>query len=327
MKILIKTTGVFFILLFFVFAAAAQKKCDAPNNTANLPCVKNVLKLGDNEFEVRVYTKLYKNRRIIDRTFAVVHHNEQKGLDAAKKVIAEDGGRLVEVVSKDNDGKPRRYLHIDFGNNTNVCVDPNRIYSKRGIRKFFAGYPRAEDNLEDVCTPITPDMFDSDSDELIREVSRFGTELMKIVTNNNQHKFIIGVHNNVDAKLNVESWNAPGGEAKTAVGVFLANSSPHDAVMDKDDFILVSNKNLFAKILNLGEPYNLALQEDKKYLDKNKELTDDGSMSIYFGTTFRGKTKQVFDYINIEAQGKEDENDEFKERQIRAIRLINKLKL
>lgn len=325
MKILNK--AVFFILLLFVFEAKAQKKCDAPNNTANLPCLKNVLKLGKNEFEVRVYAKPYKSRRAIDRTFAVVHQNEQKGLFAAKKVIAQDGGRLVEIVSKDDNGKPRRYLHFNFRDKTNVCVDPNRIYSIRGIRKFFAGYPRAEDNLEDVCSPVTPDMFDDDNDELVRAVSRFGAELMKIVTNNNRHKFIIGVHNNVDAKLNVDSWNAPGGEAKTAVGVFLANNASHDAVMDKDDFILVTNKSLFAKVLNLDEPFNLALQEDKKYLDKNKETTDDGSMSVYFGTTFRRKTRRVFDYMNIEAQGKDDENDEYKERQTRAIRLINRLKL
>ena len=285
-----------------------------------------VLKLGKSAFEIKIYSKPYKNR-VIDRTFVVVHHNEQKGLQSAKKVIAEDGGRLIEVVSKDASGKPRRYLHLDFADKTNVCIDPNRIYSIRGIRKFFAGYPKAEDNLEDVCTPVTPDMFDSDNDDLIKEISRFGVELLKIVTNNNRHKFIIGVHNNVDLKLDVTTWNAPGGEAKTAVGIFLSNNAAHDAVEDKDDFVLVSNKNLFAKILSLNEPYNIVLQEDKKYLDQNQQSTDDGSMSIYFGTTFWGKTKQVFDYINIEAEGKEDAEDEFKARQTRMIRLINKLKI
>ena len=91
--------------------------------------------------------------------------------------------------------------------------------------------------------------------------------------------------------------------------------------------VIVSNRNLFAKMLSLGEPYNIVLQEDKSYLDKDQAGTDDGSMSIYFGTNFWGKTKQVFDYINIEAQGKEDAEDEFKARQTRMIRLINKLKI
>jgi hypothetical protein len=318
-----KIIFIFFVLLFFVIQTSAQKKCDAPK----LPCVKNVLKLGKNEFEVRVYTRAYPKKRAMDRTFAVVHYNEQKGLSAAKKVISEDGGRLVEVVSNDANGKPRRYLHIDFADKTNVCVDPNRIYSKLGIRKFFNGYPRAEDNLEDVCTPIPAEMFDSDDDAIINEIARFGVELMKIVTSNNRQRFIIGVHNNVDLKLDVASWLAPGGEAKTAVGVFLSNTNSHDAAADKDDFILVTNTNLFVKILNLREYYNIALQEDKKFLDENRAATDDGSMSIYFGTRFWGKTKQVFDYLNIEAQGKEDEEDEFKARQTRAIRLINKLKL
>lgn len=323
-----KTIGLLFIVtLLFVLKVEAQKKCDAPNDGADLPCVKNVLKLGRNEFEVKVYAKPYKTRRRLDRTFAVVHHNEQKGLSAVKKVIAEDGGRLVEIVSKDFEGKPRRYLHVDFADAANVCVDPNRIYSKRGIRRFFAGYPKSEDNPEDVCSPIPPEMFDDENDEIVKEIFNFGVKLVSIFTNNNRHKFIIGVHNNVDAKLDVASWNAPGSEAKTAVGVFLANNPSHDFIADRDDFILVTNTNLFAKVLNFGEPFNLALQEDKKYLDKNKEMTDDGSMSIYFGTNFWRKTKRVFDYANIEAQGKEDENDEYKERQIKAIRLINKMKL
>ena len=296
------------LLLFFVFDAAAQKKCDAPNNTASLPCVKTILKLGKSEFEVRTYTKPYKNR-VIDRTFVVVHHNEQKGLLAAKKVVAEDGGRLVEVVSLNSDSKPRRYLHIDFADKTNVCVDPNRIYSKRGIRRFFAGYPKAEDNLEDVCSPLTPDMFDNDNSELVKEISRFGTQLIEIMTNKNRHRFIVAVHNNVDGKLDADWWIAPGGEAKAAVGIFLSNNAAHNAIVDKDDWVIVSNINLFAKILSLGEPYNIVLQEGKAYLDKDQAGTDDGSMSIYFGTNFWGKTKQVFDYINIEAEGKEDAED------------------
>ena len=322
-----KSIVAFFILLFLVCASNAQTKCDAPDNTAALPCVKQILKLGKNEFEVRVYTKSYKNARAVDRTFAVVHYNEQKGLSAAKKVISEDGGRLVEIVSKSTDGKARRYLHIDFKDQTNVCVDPNRIYSKLGIRKFFAGYPRTEDDLSDVCTPIPADMFDSDDDAVINEISRFGAELLKIVTSNNRQRFIVGVHNNVDLKLDVASWLAPGSEARTSVGIFQANTRAHDAAADKDDFILVSNTKLFVKILNLGEYYNIALQEDKAFLDKNQATTDDGSMSIYFGTRFWGKTRQVYDYINIEAQGKEDAEDEFKTRQTKAIRLINQLKL
>ena len=43
----------------------------------------------------------------------------------------------TEVISTDNSGNPRRYLHFDFGSHENLCVDPNRIYSKKGIVNFF----------------------------------------------------------------------------------------------------------------------------------------------------------------------------------------------
>nr|HMS40288.1 hypothetical protein [Pyrinomonadaceae bacterium] len=108
---------------------------------------------------------------------------------------------------------------------------------------------------------------------------------------------------------------------------FRANTEKHDAVIDADDFVLVTNLNLFTKALALDEPINIALQEGLPFLRKNKNAVDDGSMSIYFGMNYFGKTNRAYDYINIEAEGKDDTEDDAKARQTRLIRLINKLKV
>jgi hypothetical protein len=274
--------------------------------TAQMIPVEKTLKLGLTDVKVRIYTKKLPNKPIT-KTFVVVHHNEQKGLTAVKEVITKltEGGRLVEVVSNDADGDPQRFLHFNFGNQTNLCIDPNRMYSLAGIRKFYReDYPN-----EEGCNQISPNTVGTDAG--INEVFRFGQEMMKIVTLNNTHRFIVGVHNNDDnTGLSVKWWMEGGNEAKTAVGVFLTNKS------DDDDFIMVSTPELFTKVFSLiNNGFSLALQK------KGSDLTDaldDGSMSIYFG-------RKNIKYIIIETAGKPAVVDAHKQRQIEAVAFVNKL--
>lgn len=316
------------LCLFFVFTAESQVK--------PLKCLKNEIAEGalcvetkkiplvqsDNFISIKIYTKRILNKPI-DRTFVVVHANEEKGLDAAKKVVSENYGRLVEVVSNyvgesvPEDNKRRK---LYFGENQKYCIDPNRIYTKVGIAK----------NLSD-CQTIPNNEID--------RIFKFGQELIKIVTNDNRHKFIIGVHNNGLTKLSLDSWGGENGdERKSAVGIFKANDHRSGKVVETGNFLLVSNTALFVKFSSLEEPSNIVLQESQKYLTeatgenkgKIKKNLDDGSMSIYFGSTNFGKTGKPFDYINIEAEGKEntDDGEGYKKRQMRIIELvITKLKI
>lgn len=314
------------ILMIFGFLASDAKsqsrptKCDSTETVYDLPCLKQELDLVGTKILIKVYTKP-KSTKIIDRTFVVVHNNEEKGLDAAKKVISEHYGRLVEVVSNfsgtsnNPDDNKRRLLY--FGANKEFCIDPNRIYTKVGIGK----------NLSD-CESIP--------NTKIGEIFEFGQKLIKIVTNNSTHKFIIGVHNNGNTNLSLDSWSGNGSEAKNAVGIFKANNHSTENIVETGNFILVSNIALFVKFSSLEEPFNIALQENRRFLvdsrgenkGKIKTRLDDGSMSIYFGATLYRNTGKSFDYINIEAEGKKDQDDDYKKRQMKAIELvITKIKL
>lgn len=317
-------TFAFFILSVSGIYAQITKSCET--TSYKLKCVEQQLDLIGSKITIKTYTKTQPNK-IIDRTFVIVHANEEKGLDAAKKAISDSYGRLVEVGSNyedsyedklqfRNQNNKRRYLYFDNGQ---YCVDPNRIYTKVGIAK----------NLSD-CQTIPDDKIDS--------IFKFGRDLIKIVTNNNTHKFIIGVHNNGDTPLSLDSWSGSGDEGKRAVGIFKANNHQSGDVVETGNFLLVSNIALFVKFSGLEEPSNIVLQESRKYLieatgenkGKIKRNLDDGSMSIYFGSTIFRNTRKPFDYINIEAEGKKNVDDSagYKKRQMKTIELvITKLKI
>ncbi len=80
-----------------------EVRCDPSVTEAGLKVTRCEISLAGTQIAVREYLKrdLRRNAPPLDRTFVVVHHNEQKGLSAVKEVLKEVGvyGRLVEVVS------------------------------------------------------------------------------------------------------------------------------------------------------------------------------------------------------------------------------------
>jgi hypothetical protein len=305
--------SVFFALLAAWGVSAQTAPCDpAPYN--NLKCGQQILELAGTPITVKVYTKLRRGRSI-DRTFVVVHANEKKGLDAAKRVISETYGRLVEVVpnyvpgyaAKDPNNESR-YL---FWGDGKYCIDPNRIYTEEGRARALNDSKCSE-------TPKTP--------EANRAVKVFADKFLNIVTNNGAHRFIIGIHNNVEGGLNIQTWTDAGGEAKTAAGIVRTNNHSNAIPLSEDDFILVTNVGLFNQFFNPKFNYNMALQEPRSYFtDSNgniKKHLDDGSMSIYFGNTLYKRSGRPYSYINIEAKGKEDADDGSKKWQAEVIRRV-----
>ncbi len=299
---MVKVISFVFVIVVFAGTAAAQApvKCTAGETAYLLPCIKYTLSLAGEPVEVKVYEKT-RAKAPQDRTAVVVHFNEQKGLDAAKQAIAESHGRLVEIVSNYREGHRLtagevaqknflRYLYFGEGK---YCIDPNRIYTKKGIRGKMS-----------LCETIPESYVD--------EIYSFGQKLLAIVTRNKTHRLIIGVHNNttVPGALSVETWQS-GGEAATAVGIFKTSDRLGREKITIDEFVLVTNLSLYNQIFNwtvrTKTACNIALQKDPR--DLMAAGVDDGSMSYYFGTTAFGSTGKPFSYVNIEAGGKENTPD------------------
>jgi hypothetical protein len=330
-----------FLMIVMMFASLAVNaksqinKCGDADKFPKLACKEIVLNLveDDNPIKIKVYTKVNLNFQQ-NRTFVVTHNNEQKGLNAVKEVLSDSsfGGRLVEIESnyksafdnfKDR-GNEKRYLH--FGNGK-FCVDPNRIYTKPGIKRILDKVAKESENKPAICKGTPND------EETIQKIELFADSIVKIVTNDNKHKFIIGVHNNTEpGSLDITYWLMGGEEAQTAAGIIGSNYHNNSKGLTKDDFVLVSNLNLFRLFFDINKPftYSIALQEEKSYLTETdgriKESFDDGSMSLYFGTK-NFAPNVPFSYVNIEAGGKENTLDSSKKWQKEFIKRAIRIKL
>lgn len=302
------------ILLILILAGqvlSQTNQCGDADKFPKLTCKITTLNLIDenNPIEIKVYTKA-KPSVPKDRTFVVVHSNEEKGLYAVKEVLSENafGGRLVEVKTnyKDvgnfiDDGNEGRYLHFKNGK---FCVDPNRIYSTVGQKKALTKAGK------EAC-PETPK-----DDDTIGKLGKFAIKLIDLVTDEGKYKFIIGVHNNTEqGGLDITDWLLGGDDSKTAIGILGTNYHNNSKGLTKDDFILVSNLTLFKAFFDLNNPFafSIAVQEEMKYLtDQNGKLIkdyDDGSMSIYFGAKSYAPNVP-YSYINIEAGGKANKSED-----------------
>ncbi|MBA2498869.1 MAG: hypothetical protein H0V30_04005 [Chitinophagaceae bacterium] len=144
--------------------------------------------------------------------------------------------------------------------------DPNRMFTRPGVEASL--------KLNSQSTPQAIDI-----------VSRFADSLLSKIPQNTEK--IIALHNN-DASpgLSIHSYSPGGAYEKEATQVYV------NFEKDPDDFFLSTTHPHFLKVVTHG--YNAILQN-------NKDVTDDGSLSVYMGLRNRA-------YINVEAEhGHEEE--------------------
>ena len=138
-------------------------------------------------------------------------------------------------------------------------VDPNRIFTPAGARK----------TLERQSTY---------SDEAAVAVKRFAEDLLNIYRID-RSAAVIALHNNPPGLYSALSYAAGGKYARDAGDVFIRDGS------DPDDFFFVTERAVFDALKRKG--YNVVLQD-------NRQVTDDGSLSVYCG-------KSNVRYVNVEA--------------------------
>ena len=144
--------------------------------------------------------------------------------------------------------------------------DPNRMFTRPGVEASL--------KLNSQSTP-----------EAIDIVSRFADSLLSKIPLITEK--VIALHNNDSSPgLSIHSYSPGGNYEKEATQVYV------NFEKDPDDFFLSTTHPLFLKVVNHG--HNAILQN-------NKDVTDDGSLSVFMG--LRNKA-----YINVEAEhGHEEE--------------------
>lgn len=168
-----------------------------------------------------------------------LHENEVTSISVAKEIVKRYGGKFVYL----NQNGDR---NITFRLNGKVyVVDPNRIFTRDGIRKSL-------NNLGDY------------SYEAEEEVNKLAQFLLKELTKDSL--VIVAVHNNSDGSYSAKSYL--GGYKQGAKEIYINNKE------DEDDFFFVTKFEYFQYLKSKG--FNVILQD-------NENVRDDGSLSVYCG--------------------------------------------
>ena len=239
------------------------------------------LTLGETPVKVNVYEKA--GARV---TFFAPHHDELGAPEATKEAVARHGGRLVELVSFDDAGRPARRVAFRLRGKS-YSVDPNRIFTENGR----------------TCAGL--------SAEVEPAVRSFAEALLEIIYApggkrlREGESFLVAVHNNSDFEgkvgraraddLTADAFARPGPAAASAhnafqdsaAGVFLSNREA-----DADNFALATDARLLAPFAERG--FNVVLQKPAAELKGTGCNIDDGSLSIY-------SALQNVPYVNLEA--------------------------
>lgn len=243
--------------------------------------------LGETEVKMNVYENEGSNV-----TFFSPHHNEQIARLLAREFVDKNGGRLVEIESFDDKGKPSRYVKFTANSKT-FSLDPNRIFTDNGR---------------------TCDSLPAEIDLLVKE---FAEKLLKVMFADGKglrdgEKFIVAVRNNTDVDSKDEEHKASdltalafvktaghGAFESQAEGAYLSNME-----FDTDNFIFLSS----AKYLGffVEKSFNVVVQKSSAKLRTQGCNVDDGSLSVY-------SAQNNIQYICLEADGV---NGNFRQRQM-----------
>jgi len=199
-----------------------------------------------------------------DIVFINLHDDEITSVDAAKRVLEEYGGLLIEV---ENNAQRNIRFKLDM---YFYKVDPNRIFSKNGIKRSL-------------------EQFGKTSDKAVDEVEKLGQGIIQLIPE--EAKCIIALHNNTPDLFSVTEY-APGNTRSVDCKKVYINPE-----RDTDDFFLTTDNSLYEKLADKG--FNTILQD-------NTNCTEDGSLSVYCGKksiryvnceTEHGKFEQYYEMM------------------------------
>jgi len=189
-----------------------------------------------------------------------LHSNEQTSVEAAKQVLQTTGGLLIIL---ENSGE-RLISFVVKGRK--YRIDPNRIFSQKGMRKNFKELNKYR------------------SETAIRKIDQFAKFLLRQLPSNIP---LIALHNNDQGRLSVYSFTKGGSMAKDA------EKTSVNRMNDPDDFFLTTDKQVF-KFLK-KKNFNVVLQN-------NKHAEDDGSLSVYYGRHNRSYTNVEAGHGHLQQQ-------------------------
>jgi len=196
--------------------------------------------------------------------FVNLHDDEITSVDAAKRILEEYGGILIEL---ENDGQ--RNIRFKLGEHL-YTVDPNTIFSREGIKKSL-------------------EQFERTSVKAVNEVEMLGKRFLQLIPAD--ATCIIALHNNTPDAYSVVEY-VPGNKRSVD-----SKKTCISDEQDPDDFFLTTDNRLYKELAKKG--YNIILQDNKNCTDDGSLSVYCGQRNIRYINceTEHGKSAQYYEMM------------------------------
>ena len=199
-----------------------------------------------------------------DIVFINLHDDEITSVAAAKRVLEEYGGLLIEV-----ENNSQRNIRFKLQRDV-YTIDPNRIFSQEGIKKSLKQLGRT-------------------SGKAIDEVEKLGQRIIQLIPE--ETKCIIALHNNTPDLFSVTEYT-PGNKRSVDSKKVYINTE-----QDVDDFFLTTDNKLYEKLADKG--FNTILQDNKNCTEDGSLSVYCGKKNIRYINceTEHGKIGQYYEMM------------------------------
>jgi hypothetical protein len=217
-------------------------------------------KLAENVVPIKI--QQYGERT--DIVFINLHDDEVTSVNAAKRILEEYGGMLIEI-----ENNAERNIRFRLGRYF-YKVDPNRIFSEEGIKKSLKQFGKISGKATD-------------------EVEKLGQRIIQLIPE--ETKCVIALHNNTPDHFSVMEYTPGNKRSVDSKKVYI------NAEQDADDFFLTTDHNLYEKLADKG--FNTILQDNKNCTEDGSLSVYCGKKNIRYVNceTEHGKTEQYYDMM------------------------------
>ncbi|MDX1439970.1 MAG: hypothetical protein R3284_08720 [Rubricoccaceae bacterium] len=200
-----------------------------PAGTVTTYRATHVLHLGDTAVDVAEYSRTIEPYSGIRMNMLVLHDDENTAVEAGRRFVSEEGGRIVELRAQ---GNRRVAFSVD---GAPYDLDPNRIFTASGVEATLG----------------------SDANVSAASIVRlFGDALLGVYS---AGEFVITLHNNTEGQYSARSY-LPGGVFEAdAADIHIEEGS------DPDDFFFVTDPDLFTALK--ADDFNVVLQNNEAATD------------------------------------------------------------
>ena len=204
----------------------------------------HTIQLGKTEVRLRVRVGSISSAARPGLRYLNLHENEQTSVDAARALLQQQPGTLIELLAGGG-----RLVTFRAGWRP-FAFDPNRIFTEAGLRATLRRHGSD--------TPLARVAVQGLRDAVLALLTPAATEPVDLP--------VVALHNNAAGRYSVQAYAAGGAHARDAGAVAI------NPALSPQDFFLVTKRALFDALRERG--FNVVLLSERP--------ADDGSLAVRF---------------------------------------------